>query len=254
MPSRAAASIRRPPVRASARMMRARSNCAAQRVQDAAYRRAPGAARLPARGRRPSRRPWRRCARAARPAGRRLPPPARAAITVSQWQRFSSWRTLPGKSSRDRWCSASSDSRFGSTPSIARAGGEEVPRQQRDVLGALAQARQAQADDVEAVIEVLAERALAHALLEVLVGGGDHPHVDLHLLVPADAIEGAVRQHAQQPGLQLRRHVADLVEEQGAALGLLEAAAPLLLGAGKRAALVAEQLRLRAGPSAWPRC
>src|SRR5260221_4739330 len=30
-------------------------------------------------------------------------------------------------------------------------------------------------------------------------------------------------QHAQQPGLRLRRHIADLVEKQRAALGLLEA-------------------------------
>ena len=133
---------------------------------------------------------------------------------------------------------------MGSTPSCRALGGEEMPRQQRNVLGALAQARQAQADDVEAMVEVLAERALAHALLEVLVRGGDHPHVDLHLLVAADAIEAAVRQHAQQPRLQLRRHVADLVEEQRAALGLLEAAAALLLRAGERAALVAEQLGL----------
>ena len=54
---------------------------------------------------------------------------------------------------------------------------------------ALAQARQAQADHVQAVEEVLAERALAHALLEVLVRGGDDAHVGLDLLVAADAVE-----------------------------------------------------------------
>src|SRR5262249_14212398 len=39
-------------------------------------------------------------------------------------------------------------------------------------------------------------------------------------------------------------HVADLVEEEGAAVRLLEEAAPLLLRTGERAALVAEQLAL----------
>ena len=34
----------------------------------------------------------------------------------------------------------------------------------------------------------------------------------------------ALLQHAQEPGLRLGRHVADLVEEERAALGLLEAA------------------------------
>ena len=41
----------------------------------------------------------------------------------------------------------------------------------------------------------------------------------------ADAVELAVGEHAQQARLQVGRHVADLVEEQRAALGLLEAPA-----------------------------
>src|SRR5205807_2542720 len=118
------------------------------------------------------------------------------------------------------------------------------PRAQRNVLRALAQARQPQANHVQPVKQVLAEGALAHALLQVLVRGGDDAHVRLYLLVAADAVDRAVGEHAQQPRLQLRRHVADLVEKQRAALGLLEAPAPLLLRAGERAALVAEELRL----------
>ena len=41
-----------------------------------------------------------------------------------------------------------------------------------------------------------------------------------------------------------RRHLADLVEEEHAAVGLLDAARLGADGAGERAALVAEQLRL----------
>ena len=121
---------------------------------------------------------------------------------------------------------------------------QEVAHQQRNVLAALAQRWQAQADDVEAVEEVLAEQALAHALLQVLVGGGDHAHVGADRLLAADAVEVAVGEHAQQPGLQLGRHVADLVEEERAAVGLLEAAAALRGRAGEGAALVAEELGL----------
>src|SRR5438105_4182675 len=112
-------------------------------------------------------------------------------------------------------------------------------REERNVFGALAQVRQSKPDDVQPVVEVLAKRSLAHALLEVLVRGGDHAHVHLDLLVAADAVEAAIREHAQKPRLQFGGHVADLVEEKRAALGLLEAPAPLLLRAGKRAALVA---------------
>ena len=54
----------------------------------------------------------------------------------------------------------------------------------------------------------------------------------------------ALLQHAQQPRLRLHRHVADLVEKQRAAFGLLEAADMAVLRAGEGALLVAEQLGL----------
>ena len=66
----------------------------------------------------------------------------------------------------------------------------------------------------------------------------------LHGLGAAEALELALLQHAQQLHLRAEVDVADLVEEERAALGHLEA--PLLagVGAGERALLVAEQLRL----------
>ena len=126
---------------------------------------------------------------------------------------------------------------------LARALLQEMAGEQRDVLAPLAQRRQADADDVEAMEEVFAEQAVLDPRFEILVGRGNHPDIGLDRRMPADAIEMPVRQHAQQARLQLGGHVADFVEEQGAALGLLEAAAPLRLGAGKGAALVAEEFR-----------
>jgi hypothetical protein len=57
----------------------------------------------------------------------------------------------------------------------------------------------------------------------------------------ADPVELAVGQDAQQAGLEFRRHVADFVEKQRAAVGLLEAPPARGGGAGEGAALVAEQ-------------
>ncbi len=74
------------------------------------------------------------------------------------------------------------------------------------------------------------------------MGGRDHPHVDPDQLAPADAEEFAFGQHPQQPGLQRQRHVADLVQEQGAAVGLFEAPDMPALGAGEGAGLMPEQL------------
>ena len=69
-------------------------------------------------------------------------------------------------------------------------------------------------------------------------------HVDRHGARAAEPLDGPVLQHAQQLHLHRQRHVVDVVEEDRAAVGQLEAAGPILDRAGERAALVAEQLRL----------
>src|SRR5204863_3116288 len=62
--------------------------------------------------------------------------------------------------------------------------------------------------------------------------------------VRADALDLAALEDAQELGLQGRRQLADLVEEDGPALGLLEGAEAARRGAGEGALLVAEQLAL----------
>jgi hypothetical protein len=106
-------------------------------------------------------------------------------------------------------------------------------------------AGQPQANHVEAVVEVLAEESQLHARLEVLVRGGDHAHVRGERRVPTDAVVVAVREHAQEPRLQVGRHVADLVEEERPALGLLEAPAAHRLRAGEGPSFMAEELALQ---------
>ena len=65
---------------------------------------------------------------------------------------------------------------------------------------------------------------------------------DAHGLRAADALELLLLQHAQQLDLRVERQLADLVEEDRAVVGELEAALLLLHRAGERAALVAEEL------------
>src|SRR5439155_25580062 len=79
-------------------------------------------------------------------------------------------------------------------------------------------------DDVQPVIQVLAEAPRLHLGLEVLVGGREDAHVDLQGAVAADPLELALLQDAQDLGLRLRPHVADLVEEERPAVGDLELA------------------------------
>ena len=99
-------------------------------------------------------------------------------------------------------------------------------------------------EHVEAVVEVLAKLPLLERGLEVAVGGGDDAHVGLQSAGTADALELALLEDAQELRLQERAHLGDLVEEERAAGGLLDATDLARDRAGERALLVAEQLRL----------
>ena len=157
---------------------------------------------------------------------------------------FSSSRTLPGQSYSISRSSASGESSIARLRVLLAVLLEEVLRQQRDVLLALAQGRQRHRDDVQAVVEVLAELPLLHHLAQVDVGRGDDPHVHLDVLDAAKPHELAFLDHAQQLGLRLERDVADLVEEDAALVGELEQPLLRVDGAGEGALHVTEQVRL----------
>jgi len=119
------------------------------------------------------------------------------------------------------------------------------------------------ADPVE---EVLAERGVGRARLHRLERRRQHARVGAQGRLAADALEGAVLEHAQQLGLQWDLEVADLVEEDGAAVRGLEAPSRRPTAPVKAPFLVAEQLALHQvrregghvdgdeGPGAAPRC
>src|SRR5262249_61392787 len=79
---------------------------------------------------------------------------------------------------------------------------------------------------------------------EIAVGRTDDPHVDRDVVAAAHARELAVLEHVQQLGLERRVELADLVEEDRAAVGRLEASRLALVRAGEGAPLVTEELAL----------
>jgi len=107
-----------------------------------------------------------------------------------------------------------------------------------------AQRRHLDRDDVEPVVEVLAEMPGLDHRRQVAIGRRDQPHVDPQRSRAAQALELVLLQDAQDLRLRARAHVADLVEEQGAAVRLLEAADPLFVSAGERTLFVTEQFGL----------
>ena len=96
---------------------------------------------------------------------------------------------------------------------------------------------------VEPEEQVGAELPLARRFLQVPVGGRHHARVRPQRLAAAHALELALLEDAQQGDLDRRRQLADLVEEDRAPGGQLEAAPPPFQRAGEGALLVPEQLR-----------
>ncbi len=98
-----------------------------------------------------------------------------------------------------------------------------------------------QTHDIEPMQKIGAKLAARHFRFEILMRRREHASIGANELASADAIELARREHAQQTRLQRQRHVADLVEKQRAARGLLETSRMPARGARERADFVAEQ-------------
>ena len=97
-----------------------------------------------------------------------------------------------------------------------------------DIFLAIAQRRQMDVEDVEAVKQVLAQMAAAHRFLGHLIGGRHHPHVHFEFGLAAQPPHLGIFQNAQQLGLRLQGHFADFVQQQRAVLGHFEAAGAAL--------------------------
>ena len=106
---------------------------------------------------------------------------------------------------------------------------------------------------VQAVVEVAAELLVGDHRDEVAIRRRHQPDVDADRPGAAEPLELLLLQHAQQLRLQLQRNVADLVQEQRAAVRELEATDALRDRAGERALLVPEQLALEQARREWRR-
>ncbi len=121
----------------------------------------------------------------------------------------------------------------------------KITSQQGDVVRPLPQGGGVDREDAQAVVEIASKLPLDHRLFQIPVGGGQDTHVHLEGGVVTDALQIPVLQHPQQLGLQRQGELADLVQEQGALVGQLELARPVVNGAGEGPLHVAEQLALR---------
>ena len=121
---------------------------------------------------------------------------------------------------------------------------QETQRQHRDVRCALPQGRRPKLHHAQPKIEVLAKLVGGDQFFQVFVRRRDDTHVRRQRLATANPLEGSLAEKPQQLDLRRLVDIADLVEEQRAALGLLKPPDSPLMRAGERPLLVAEQFAL----------
>jgi hypothetical protein len=119
--------------------------------------------------------------------------------------------------------------------------GDEARRQRTDVTGPLAQRRDAQREHAQPVVEIFAEHAVPHGLLEIAVARREHAHVERNRFGGAERLDLALLQHAQQLRLEAQVHFRDFVEQQRSGICLHELADTARLRPRECAFLVAEQ-------------
>ena len=120
---------------------------------------------------------------------------------------------------------------------------QKIVGQQDNILLALPQGRNGYLDDVQAPVEVGAELLLFDELDEVLVGGGSDAHIHMLESVAPHRDITLILQHVQDFGLKRQGQLADLVQKEGTAVGVLdEPGTPLGVGAGKGPRDIAEKL------------
>ncbi len=118
---------------------------------------------------------------------------------------------------------------------------QEVADNGRNIFTTIAQWRKVDDDDAEAVVKVFAKLLLANGDFEIAIGGRENANIDGNSFFTAKALEGFLLEDAHEFDLRAEGHVADFIEEDGAAIGLLEAADASFGRASECAAFVAEQ-------------
>ena len=96
---------------------------------------------------------------------------------------------------------------------------EKVCDQHGDIVAAIAQGRQAEIHDVQAVVQILAEGAMFHHCGQIAIGRGKNARFDRNAVRGADRPDLALLKSPQQLGLQVEREFANLVEKDRSTSG-----------------------------------
>src|SRR5947209_835120 len=96
---------------------------------------------------------------------------------------------------------------------------DEVRCEKWNIVAPLAQGRQDERDDVQAIVEIAPESATLDLFLQITIAGSNQSNINLKRLCSADSFKGALLKNTQQLDLHGGRQFANLVEKERAAIG-----------------------------------
>ena len=110
-----------------------------------------------------------------------------------------------------------------------------------NVFAAVTQRGQLDRKHIQAIVQIIAELPFPHHLREITIGCGHQANVHLMRPSAAQALKFLFLQYTQQFGLQGRRNIAHLIQEESALVGQFEASGLLHDGSGESALLMSKK-------------
>src|SRR5437899_10491490 len=110
-----------------------------------------------------------------------------------------------------------------------------------NVIVDMAHRRMTNGNRLQPIEQVLAKLAFADMLLDIGVGSGDDTDIHLNFVHAAKVHEFSVLEHAENLALRVQAHGANLVQEQGSAIGDFKQAFLGRNGAGECTLYVPEE-------------
>src|SRR6476646_9957443 len=91
---------------------------------------------------------------------------------------------------------------------------EKPVYQQGDIIGSIAERREANGHDIEPIVEVFSKVSLLDRFFKITIGRGDDSGIDFEQLRPAQSPELLRLQHAQKINLRFEGQLTHFIQQQ----------------------------------------
>jgi hypothetical protein len=117
---------------------------------------------------------------------------------------------------------------------------EKVVSEFGNIFAPFAERREVDRDTPKSVVQIVSKTRRVDQCVEVLIRGGDDPHIGRESLTATDPLETSFLQYSQNFSLRPGRHITDFIEKKCSAVTLFELADTAVIGTCERAAFMTE--------------